>query len=126
VSPADAMHGVSRRKSDYSAAMLVEESQILRGTIFKTLQSNLVNIDPSLLLIGLMTIAEEVDSQLSQAMASASQQIRSPVRPRLGVAPLWQLVELAAQQNERAPITLRHCNRSHDCHTLPPLPGLTT
>jgi hypothetical protein len=70
LSPAAALHGLNRRRSGYSAAMLVEESRILQLTIFETLQSNLASIDPSLLLLGLMTIADEVDSQLSQVMAS--------------------------------------------------------
>jgi DNA-binding response OmpR family regulator len=68
VSPAAVLHGMTRRRSGYSAAMLVEESRILQVTIFKTLQNNLATIDPSLLLHGLMTIADEIDSQLSQAM----------------------------------------------------------
>jgi hypothetical protein len=34
------------------------------------LQNNLTSIDFSVLLIGVMTIADEVDSQLSQAMES--------------------------------------------------------
>jgi electron transfer flavoprotein alpha/beta subunit len=54
----------------YSAAMLVEESRMLQVSIFQTLQNNLANIDFSLLLIGVMTIADEIDSQLGQAMAS--------------------------------------------------------
>jgi len=70
VSPAAAMHGLARRKLGYSAAMLVEESRMLQVCIFQTLQNNLASIDFSLLLIGVMTIADEVDSQLSQAMAS--------------------------------------------------------
>jgi len=69
VSPAAALHGLNRNRSGYSAAMLVEESRILQVTIFNTLQNNLATIDPSLLLPGLMTIADEIDSQLSQAMA---------------------------------------------------------
>jgi CheY-like chemotaxis protein len=68
VSPAAALHGLNRRRSGYSPAMLVEESRILQVTIFKTLQNNLSTIDPSLLLPGLMTIADEIDSQLSQTM----------------------------------------------------------
>jgi hypothetical protein len=54
----------------YTAAMLVEESRILQVTIFHTLQKNLGTIDFSVLLLGVMTIADEVDSQLSQAMKS--------------------------------------------------------
>jgi CheY-like chemotaxis protein len=69
VSPAAALHGLNRRRSGYSPAILVEESRILQVTIFKTLQNNLNTIDPSLLLPGLMTIADEIDSQLSQSMA---------------------------------------------------------
>jgi CheY-like chemotaxis protein len=69
VSPAAALHGLNRRRSGYSPAMLIEESRILQVTIFKTLQNNLSTIDPSLLLPGLMTIADEIDSQLSQTMA---------------------------------------------------------
>jgi hypothetical protein len=70
VSPAASIHGMNRRRLGYSAAMLVEESRLLQVTIFKTIQNNLAIIDPSLLLAGVMTIADEVDSQLSQAMAS--------------------------------------------------------
>ena len=50
--------------------MMVEESRMLQVSIFRTLQENLMNIDFSVLLIGVMTIADEVDSQLSQAMES--------------------------------------------------------
>jgi hypothetical protein len=50
--------------------MLVEESRMLQVSIFETLQNNLESIDFSLLLIGVMTIADEIDSQLSQAVAS--------------------------------------------------------
>jgi YesN/AraC family two-component response regulator len=70
LSAAAAEHGVTRRKQGYTAAMMVEESRILQVSIFKTLQNNLANIDFSVVLIGVMTIADEVDSQLSQAMDS--------------------------------------------------------
>jgi YesN/AraC family two-component response regulator len=63
-------HGLERRRQGYSAAMMVEESRILQVTIFHTLQKNLGTIDFSVLLLGVMTIADEVDSQLSQAMKS--------------------------------------------------------
>jgi len=65
-----AAHGILRRKQGYSAAMLVDESRLLQISIFQTLQNNLATIDFSVLLLGVMTIADEVDSQLSQAMAS--------------------------------------------------------
>ena len=63
-------HGVERWQQGYTAAMMVEESRILQVTIFHTLQKNLGTIDFSVLLLGVMTIADEVDSQLSQAMTS--------------------------------------------------------
>lgn len=65
-----ASHGFTRRQQGYTAAMLVEESRVLQVSIFNTLQNNLASIDFSVLLIGVMTIADEVDSQLSQAMRS--------------------------------------------------------
>jgi YesN/AraC family two-component response regulator len=70
VSDAAAEHGLKRRRQGYTAAMMVEESRMLQVTIFDTLQQNLATIDFSVLLIGVMTIADEIDSQLSQAMDS--------------------------------------------------------
>jgi YesN/AraC family two-component response regulator len=67
-SPAAGTHGVNRRQEGYSASMLVEESRILQVSIFHTLQKNLATIDFSVLLYQVMTIADEVDSQLRQAM----------------------------------------------------------
>lgn len=63
-------HGAVRFHQGYTAAMMVEESRILQVSIFETLQDNLNTIDFSILMIGVMTIADEVDSQLSQAMES--------------------------------------------------------
>jgi len=70
VSAAAAEHGLRRRQQGYTAAMLVEESRMLQVSIFQTLQDNLKRIDFSLLLVGIMAIADEVDSQLAQQMAS--------------------------------------------------------
>ena len=70
VSKAAAEHGQLRRQQGYTAAMLVEESRMLQVSIFQTLQNNLPKIDFSLLLVGVMAIADEVDSQLAQQMAS--------------------------------------------------------
>jgi hypothetical protein len=50
--------------------MLVEESRMLQVSIFQTLQHNLQKVDFSLLLLDVMVIADEVDSQLAQAMSS--------------------------------------------------------
>jgi hypothetical protein len=71
-SPAAAEHGNLRRKQGYSPAMLIHESRILQVTIFGTLHKNLSVLDFSLLLPDVMTIADEVDSQLTQTMESFS------------------------------------------------------
>ena len=63
-------HGDQRRKQGYTAAMVVEESRILEVSIFSTLQNNLPTVDFSQVLLDIMTIADEVDSQLEQAMHS--------------------------------------------------------
>jgi ActR/RegA family two-component response regulator len=63
-------HGQLRRQQGYSAAMMVQESRMLQVSIFQTLQNNLLLLDFSILLDGVMTIADEVDYQLSQAMES--------------------------------------------------------
>jgi ActR/RegA family two-component response regulator len=65
-----ALHGINRRKSGYTAAMLVEESRLLQVSIFHTLHNSRTNLDFGLLLIGVATIADELDSQLRQAMES--------------------------------------------------------
>jgi CheY-like chemotaxis protein len=63
-----ARHGIDRLNQGYTAAMMVQESRILQVCIFNRLQQNLASIDFSVLLIDVMTIADEVDSQLTQAM----------------------------------------------------------
>jgi len=70
VSPAASRHGLVRRQQAYTAAMIVEESRMLQVSIFQTLQNNLRTVDFSLLLVDVMAIADEVDSQLAQAMAA--------------------------------------------------------
>jgi CheY-like chemotaxis protein len=72
VSAGAVKHGCDRRAQGYTAAMLVEESRMLQASIFQTLQNNLAKIDYSQLLLGVMTIADEIDSQLAQAVASYS------------------------------------------------------
>jgi hypothetical protein len=65
-----AEHARDRRRQRYSAAMLVEESRLLEVSIFQTLQNHMASIDFRLVLPGVMVIADEIDSQLSQAVAS--------------------------------------------------------
>jgi hypothetical protein len=70
VSPGAVAHGLMRRSQGYTAAMLVEESRMLRVSIFHALQINAHRIDFNVLLPDVMAIADEVDSQLAQAMTS--------------------------------------------------------
>jgi DNA-binding response OmpR family regulator len=70
ISAAAHAHGILRRQQGYTAAMMVEESRILQVSIFNTLQNNLPRVDFSKVLLDVMTIADEVDSQLKQAMLS--------------------------------------------------------
>ena len=67
-SPAAIEHGKLRRKQGYSSAMLIHESRILQVTIFGTLHTHMTALDSSALLPDVMIIADEVDSQLTQAM----------------------------------------------------------
>jgi DNA-binding response OmpR family regulator len=68
ISQAARNHGAMRLQQGYTASMVVEESRILQVSIFSTLQKNLGGVDFSKLLLDVVTIADEVDSQLKQAM----------------------------------------------------------
>ena len=68
ISVAAREHGTLRHKQGYTAAMLIEESRILQVSIFNTLQKNLSKVNFSAVLLDVITIADEVDSQLKQAM----------------------------------------------------------
>jgi hypothetical protein len=70
VSVAARDHGQMRLEQGYTATMVVEESRILQVSIFSTLQRNLSGVNFSRLLLDVVTIADEVDSQLKQAMMS--------------------------------------------------------
>jgi hypothetical protein len=75
-------HGDLRRQQGYTVAMVVEESRILQVSIFSTLQNNLERVDFSKVLGDVITIADEVDSQLKQAVLSY-------VDAGAGPAPAW-------------------------------------
>jgi CheY-like chemotaxis protein len=68
ISMAAREHGEMRRAQGYTVTMVVEESRILQVSIFSTLQRNMHSVDFSKLLLDVVTIADEVDSQLKQAM----------------------------------------------------------
>ncbi len=73
VSDGAVMHGTIRHSQGYSIPMIIEESRILQVSIFNTLQTNLKIVDFSMLLMDVMTIADEVDSQLKQTIVSYSE-----------------------------------------------------
>jgi YesN/AraC family two-component response regulator len=61
-------HGTLRLEQGYTVAMVVEESRLLQMSIFNTLHNNIRSVDFSKVLLDVITIADEVDSQLKQAM----------------------------------------------------------
>ncbi len=77
VSNAAVLHGTVRFAQGYSIPMIIEESRILQVSIFQTLQNNLTTVDFSLLLIDVMTIADEVDSQLKQTIISFGKEVNA-------------------------------------------------
>ena len=50
--------------------MIVQESRLLQVSIFETIQRNLSTVDFTGVLPDIMIIADEVDSQLKQAIGS--------------------------------------------------------
>jgi CheY-like chemotaxis protein len=79
ISKAAREHGVLRRKQGYTIAMVVEESRMLQVTIFETLQNNLGKVDFSTVLLDVMAIADEVDSQLKQTVLGFMEAV--PLKP---------------------------------------------
>ena len=69
-SPAAVIHGQSRYRQGYTAPLIVQESRLLQVSIFETIQCNLASVDFSSVLSDIMILADEVDSQLKQAIAS--------------------------------------------------------
>jgi hypothetical protein len=74
-------HGRLRRDQGYSPAMIVEESRMLQVSIFETLQKNLEDTEPGVLLLHVMAIADEVDSQLAQAMTAYITEAKRDAEP---------------------------------------------
>ena len=65
-----AEHGTLRFSQGYSIEMIVDESRLLQVSIFHGLHNNLHCVDLSTLLVDVMTIADEVDSQLRESIGS--------------------------------------------------------
>ena len=74
-------HGCLRRDQVYTAAMLVQESRMLQVSIFQTLHQHVEDTKPGVLLMYIMAIADEVDSQLAQAMKSYISEAKLDAEP---------------------------------------------
>ncbi len=74
-------HGHLRRDQGYTAAMMVAESRILQVSIFQTLQLHVEDTKPGVLLLYIMAIADEVDSQLAQAMKAYISEVKVDAQP---------------------------------------------
>jgi ActR/RegA family two-component response regulator len=85
-SPAAALHGELRYAQGYTPEMLVHESRILQVTLFGTLKDNMNALDFSLLLADVMTIADEVDAQLTQTMGSYMKLTKAPKAPKSAIS----------------------------------------
>jgi DNA-binding response OmpR family regulator len=80
-SSASVKHGILRREQGYTPAMMIDKSLLLQVSIFHTLQRNLHKVDFSALLGDVMAIADEVDSQLAQAMTSYISEAKADAQP---------------------------------------------
>jgi CheY-like chemotaxis protein len=69
-SPAAIGHGQCRYRQGYTPPLIVQESRLLQVSIFETIQLNLSTVDFTSVLPDIMIIADEVDSQLKQTIAS--------------------------------------------------------
>jgi CheY-like chemotaxis protein len=69
-SPAAVKHGQLRCRQGYTAPLIVQESRLLQVCIFETIERNLSSVDFNSVLPDIMIIADEVDSQLKQAIDS--------------------------------------------------------
>lgn len=65
---AASQHGNLRRKQGYTVAMMIEESRLLQVCLFTALHKSSNQLDFTKLLPDVVTIADEVDSQLKQQM----------------------------------------------------------
>jgi hypothetical protein len=72
-------HGKKRRSQGYSLGMLVHDSRLLEVALFEVLHKNLSTLDFNQLLPGVITIADEVDSQLTQAIGVQTEFVKNPV-----------------------------------------------
>ncbi|HUQ49906.1 MAG TPA: hypothetical protein VM056_04250 [Terriglobales bacterium] len=84
-SPASAAReqGVLRLHQGYSVPMLVEDWRLLQVSLFDTLRRNQDQLDPDLVMQGVVIIADECDAQLREiveAFIEAEQEIDQKVK----------------------------------------------
>jgi hypothetical protein len=70
ISVAAIAHGRARREQGYSVAMLIEESRACEVATFSTLHLYQKELDKDQVVLDVGVIADEVDSQLTQAVSS--------------------------------------------------------
>jgi CheY-like chemotaxis protein len=70
LSPAAVALGKLRYCQGYTAPLILQESRLLQVSIFETIQRNLATVDFTTVLPDIMIIADEVDSQFKQTIAS--------------------------------------------------------
>ena len=70
ISVAAIAHGRVRRAQGYSVAMLIEESRACEVATFGTLHLHQNELDEDQVILDVGVIADEVDSQLTQAVSS--------------------------------------------------------
>ncbi len=87
-SPTAVAHGQLRSYQGYTAPLIVQESRILQVCIFETIQRNLSTVAFTTVLPDIMIIADEVDSQLKQAIDSflTADREKARVRPSPEIA----------------------------------------
>jgi len=78
ISVTAAAHGQRQREQGYSAAMRVEESRIFQVGRFRTLHLHLGERDQRRLLLDVIVIADEADTQLREAVRSFIARMPSP------------------------------------------------
>lgn len=61
-------HGEVRYEQGYVVPMLVEESRLLQVSIFDTLRRNQNELEPNVMMCGVVIIADECDAQLKHTV----------------------------------------------------------
>jgi hypothetical protein len=79
ISVAAIAHGRARREQGYSVAMLIEESRACEVATFGTLHLHQNELDNDQVILDIVVIADEVDSQLTQSVSSLTKGSKAAV-----------------------------------------------